>query len=439
MGLLGRLGPGRVAAGLGGHVVGAVALGDLAPGGGQRRLREGGAVGAHVGDVAPFVEPLGRAHGLGRRHAQLAAGLLLERRGHEGRSGAASVGLALDGPHGEVGVLEVGRQGAGGRFVEHHDAVTGRLTGLGEVPSGGHPPAVESCQRGVEALVLDAVPGRGEGRLQVPPRRRAEAHAGPLALDDHAGGHALDPSGRQPGHHLLPQHRADLVAVEAVEDPPGFLGVDAPQVEVAGLGDGCVDGRPGDLVEDHPAHRDLGVEHLAQVPGDGLALAVLVGREVDLAGLLDQASQLGHLLLLLPGHDVERPEVVLDVDAQAGPGLALVPARHLGRRAGEVADVADRGLDHVVPAEEPGDGPGLGGGLHDHEGLGHVPHANPASAGLSNGGAGLEQARALRRWPRPPSQAGARERRPGGPPGWTGSGRGRPPVARGARRRGASP
>ncbi len=84
----------------------------------------------------------------------------------------------------------------------------------------------------------------------------------------------------------------DLVAVEAVEDPAGLLGVDQPAVEVPPLEHRPLDGRPGDLVEDHPLDRHPGGQHLEEVPGDGLALAVLVRGQVDLAGLLDQRFNL---------------------------------------------------------------------------------------------------------------------------------------------------
>ena len=50
---------------------------------------------------------------------------------------------------------------------------------------------------------------------------------------------------------------------------------------------GGEDGRLGDLVEDHPADRHLGLERLQQVPRDGLALAVTVRREVELVDVLE--------------------------------------------------------------------------------------------------------------------------------------------------------
>ena len=59
-----------------------------------------------------------------------------------------------------------------------------------------------------------------------------------------------------------------------------------------GLATASLDRVLGDLVEHHPLDRDLGLEHLEQVPGDRLALAVLVGREVELVGVLEQLLEL---------------------------------------------------------------------------------------------------------------------------------------------------
>ena len=192
--------------------------------------------------------------------------------------------------------------------------------------------------------------GVGEGAVDAPPGGGVEAHPGPLALDDHAGGHALHPSGREPGHDLAPQDRRHLVAVEPVEDPPGLLGVDQAAVEVAPLLDGAGDGLGGDLVEDHALDRDGGREHLEEVPGDGLALAVLVGGEIQLVGVLEQPLEIGHDRLLRGRDHVERLEPVVHVDAEAGPALALVGRRHLVGPPGEVADVADGGLHDEVGA-----------------------------------------------------------------------------------------
>ena len=44
-----------------------------------------------------------------------------------------------------------------------------------------------------------------------------------------------------------------------------------------------------------------GREHLQEVPGDGLTLAILVGGEIDLAGVLEQGLQLRDLLFFSAG------------------------------------------------------------------------------------------------------------------------------------------
>ena len=70
---------------------------------------------------------------------------------------------------------------------------------------------------------------------------------------------------------------------------------------------------------------------------------------------------------LSAGHDVERLEVVVDVDAEPGPRLRPELLRDFRRLVRHVADVADARLDDVPLAEVAGDGPGLGRGLDDHQ------------------------------------------------------------------------
>ena len=91
---------------------------------------------------------------------------------------------------------------------------------------------------------------------------------------------------------LLPQHFGDGVAVEPIEDATGLLRIDEFHVDVAGVGDGLADRVLGDLVEDHAADRDLGAQHLHEVPGDGLALAVLVRSEQECVGVLESLLQI---------------------------------------------------------------------------------------------------------------------------------------------------
>ena len=215
--------------------------------------------------------------------------------------------------------------------------------------------------------VLLAVLLRGELGLEVGVGGRAERDPLALAVDDQPGRHRLHPPGGQLGHDLLPQHGRDLVPVQPVQHAARLVGVDQALVDLPRVGDGAGDRLRGDLVEDHPAVRHLGLELLEQVPGDGLALAVFISGEQEFVGVLEQALELGDLLPLVAVHDVERLEVVVHVDAEPGPRLAPVLGRDLGGAVGHVADVADAGLDHVALAEVPGDGPGLGRGLDDDQ------------------------------------------------------------------------
>jgi hypothetical protein len=123
--------------------------------------------------------------------------------------------------------------------------------------------------------------------------------------------------------------------------------------------DGLGDRLGGDLVEDHPPGRDLGLQLLQQVPGDGLALAVLVSGEQQFVGILQGSLQLGDLLPLVGVDHVQRLEVGVHVHAEPRPGLAAVLGRYLGCLVRHVADVPDAGLDHVALAEVPGNGPCL--------------------------------------------------------------------------------
>ena len=165
----------------------------------------------------------------------------------------------------------------------------------------------------------------------------------------------------------------DLVAVEAVEDPAGLLRLDEVHVESRGFADGGQDRRLGDLVEDHPLDRDvLRLQLVEEVPGDRLALAVLIGGEVELVGVLEQALELGDVALLVARDDVVGLEAVLDVDREPAPRLVLDLRRGVRGAVREVADVADGGLDDVARAEVPRDGAGLGRGLDDHQLVCHL-------------------------------------------------------------------
>jgi len=92
-------------------------------------------------------------------------------------------------------------------------------------------------------------------------------------------------------------------------------------------------------VEHHALHRDLGLEDLGEVPGNGLTLAVLVGREIQLVGVGEQLLQLLYLTLALLGNDVERFKTIVDVDTQARPVLTFRSLRDVSCGPRKVPDM----------------------------------------------------------------------------------------------------
>ena len=86
-----------------------------------------------------------------------------------------------------------------------------------------------------------------------------------------------------------------------------------------------------DLVEDHPhVVGELQAEQLRQMPGDRLALAVGVGREIDLLAALGLLFNGVDKLTLPPNRDVLRLVVVLDVKMCIRDSLSFwgTPKRH---------------------------------------------------------------------------------------------------------------
>ena len=120
-----------------GHVLGAVHLARLGAGGGQRGLRQRGAVGSHVGDVAVLVEPLGDPHRVAAVEPQLARGLLLQGARRERRARAAGVGLLGDVGDGDVGGAQRVRDAGRGGLVERGRLGVGQGAVVGEVAAGG--------------------------------------------------------------------------------------------------------------------------------------------------------------------------------------------------------------------------------------------------------------------------------------------------------------
>ena len=271
---------------------------------------------------------LGDGHRLRNGHAQLAARLLLERRGREGRRRETLCGFLFGFRHGESGADATAEEclGLGLRFEARREF--GLEDGLFGVVG-----RVELCH--------DAEIGC-----------RAEGDDLALALDDQPYGDALHAAGRKRRPHFLPQHGRKLETDQAVEDTACLLCVDQIHVDRAGVLDGFEDRPLGDFVEDDALGLvDGEPQHFGQVPCDGFSFAVFIGRQpYGLA--LGQLGQFVHHFLLVARDFIDGLELVVDIDAQ-------VFFR-------QVADVSETRLDDIVLAEELLDGFGLGGGLDDY-------------------------------------------------------------------------
>ncbi len=106
-----------------------------------------------------------------------------------------------------------------------------------------------------------------------------------------------------------------------------------------------------------------------------------VARYRSLASL-SSALELADLGGLAGRNDVDGVEILVDVDAQVGPVFAFEFLGDLLGPLGQVAHVADAGLDRIIAAQKLADRPGLGRRLDDHKRLavasgGFLGHAAP--------------------------------------------------------------
>lgn len=333
-------------AGLCGQVV-------VAPGGGDefarrvaRLVRNADGVGTHVGDQGhgarlaqfhAFVQALGDVHGALGRIPQPLAGRLLDGRGDERGLRLALAFLFVDAGNDE-GLALHGRFHGGGVFR----AADGGLL------------AVQLVQVGPEG----GRGGPGQARAEQPVLLGVEGTALGLAVHDQAQGHGLHAPGGNAALHLLPQQGGKLVAHQPVQHAAGLLGVEQVAVQFARVVQRFLYRAGGDFVElDAPDVLVLVADQFRHVPGNGLSLAVGVGRKVDVVGLGGGFLEGGNHLLL----------AVYDLVA-GGKAVGLVDAQFAG---GQVAHVAHAGMHGVVAAKEFLDGLHLGGGFDDDQVLAH--------------------------------------------------------------------
>ena len=347
--LLRVLGLGLVDPGLVRQVAVAVAPGDQLARRRDRLVRHADAVGPHVGDQADgfaahldaFIELLGYAHGSGRPEAQLARGLLLQGRGGEGRLRIALAALGFDARDGEAACAFQHRHG----LLRLGFAVQVELVELAALQVGE--PRVEG--RGFEGI---------QGRRDRPVLLRPEGLDLGLPLADQPQGHRLHAAGGAAARQLAPQHGRQREADQIVERTACQVGLNQRPVEIARMLEGILHGALGDFVEDHAldrlaVERPAAVQLLDDVPGDGLAFAVRVGRQVELLGALQLAG------------DLLDPLVAAVVDGPVHCEVFVGPHRTvLGR---QIAHVAVAGQHPIVATQITFDGLGFGRRFDDDQ------------------------------------------------------------------------
>ena len=140
-----------------------------------------------------------------------------------------------------------------------------------------------------------------------------------LALADHAQRRALHAAGRQAAAHFLPEQRREIETDEVVERAARLLRIHEVERQVARLGDGALHFALGDFVE-HDAFDFLALEvaalfeQLAQVPGNGFAFAVRVGRQKEVLGFLQRARDGVDVFFVALDGAVTHRELLVGID-----------------------------------------------------------------------------------------------------------------------------
>ena len=120
------------------------------------------------------------------------------------------------------------------------------------------------------------------------------------------------------------------------------MGTDEVLVDLSSVAQALFDRFLGNFVENESLNGNLGVEHLKKVPTDRLSLSIFVGREIDFRGLLYSSFEFVDPLLFVAGDNIERCEVAIDVNTEAGPLLLFDLGWYLRSIVGEIADVSIR-------------------------------------------------------------------------------------------------
>src|ERR1700693_5034973 len=186
--------------------------------------------------------------------------------------------------------------------------------------------AVEACLKWRRISGLQA-------RIECPVFLRAKRLTLLLALDDYPERHRLDPPGADSALDLVPQKRTYLVPDQTVEHPARLLSVEQVMIELFRIRHRRAHRALSYLMEQDPADAAFNLSELVgDVPRDRFALAVGVGREVNMVGFFRLGLDfLEHLRLA--GDDV-----IL--------GLEVVVHSDSERAFGQIHHMADR-RDHL--------------------------------------------------------------------------------------------
>ena len=183
-----------------------------------------------------------------------------------------------------------------------------------------------------------------------------------LAINNESQRNALHAPRAESTSHLLPEHRADHVAHDAVQDAARLLRVHAVDINRTRRLERLQNGTASDLIKLHALCLQwIHAQEFRQVPGDRFAFAVQVGCEPDLAGILGKLLECRHLRAAVVAHFIGWLKVVLQVNARN----RLLDT--LGSTLRKVPDVPLGGLHLEAGPEVLGDGLRFSGTFHDHQ------------------------------------------------------------------------
>ena len=128
-----------------------------------------------------------------------------------------------------------------------------------------------------------------------------------LPLADQPQGDRLHAPGRSRAGELAPQHRRNGETDEIIECPPCPVGVNQLGVQLPGLRHRGEDGGFRHLVENHAFHgfaidQVAVLQQLQNMPADGFAFAVGVGRQDEAVRLAKGAGNFTELFFRAAGH-----------------------------------------------------------------------------------------------------------------------------------------